>query len=119
MMKSRLMIFLGALGGAILLGAAGYALGAGLGRLTGGGMADLALGVTGMALGIMLGNGLGAFWMARREKRKRKAWVFWLVGVGTVLLVLLLAEPLGLNQHTTWLLIALLGFPALAEAAVV
>lgn len=115
-MKSRLMVFLATLGGAVLFGAAGYALGALLGRLTGGGMADLALGVAGMTLGLMLGSSLGASWMARRENRQRKAWVFWLVGVGTVLLVFLSVEPLRLNQSTPALLVALFGLPAPAEA---
>lgn len=115
-MQSRLMVFLSALGGAILLGAAGYALGALIGRLTGGGMADLALGVAGMVLGVALGNGLGASWAAKREKRERKAWVFWALGAGAVVFVLLLAEPLGLNQHPAGMLIALLGVPALVES---
>lgn len=115
-MKSRFMVFLGALGGAILLGAAGYALGALIGRLTGGSMADLALGVAGLMLGLMLGNGLGAAWMARRQGSGRKTWLFWLLGAGAVILLLLVAEPLHLNQNTALMLIVLLALPPLAEA---
>lgn len=114
-MKSHFMVFLGALGGAILLGAAGYALGLLMGRILGGEMLDLALGVTGLTLGLMLGNGLGAAWMAKRRGSKRKAWLFWLLGAGVVIMAMLLAEPLRLNQNTALMLIALLLFPPLVE----
>lgn len=117
-MKFRLMIFLGALGGAILLGLLGYILGALIGRLFGGGMADLGLGVAGLILGMMLGNGLGAAWIAKRQSSKPKSWPFWVSGAGTVLVVLLLAEPLRLNQNTAILLITLLALPPVAEAVI-
>ncbi|MGC8856681.1 MAG: hypothetical protein ACP5QU_07785 [Anaerolineae bacterium] len=115
-MKSRFMIFLGALGGAILFGAVGYAVGLLTGRALGGEMRDLALGVTGLAFGLMLGNGLGAAWMAKRWGSDRKAWLFWLLGAGAVIVVMILAEPLHLNQNTALMLITLLLFPPLVES---
>ncbi len=111
------MVFLGALGGAIFLGALGYTLGALIGRLIGG-MADLALGVAGLMLGIMLGNGLGAAWIAKRQGSQRKTWLFWVFGVGTVILVLLLAEPTRLNQNTVIMLIFLMALPPVVEALI-
>ncbi|GEM_PF-1075193 len=117
-MRSRLMLFLGAWGSAIFFGALGYALGALTGRLTGSEMADLALGMAGMTLGILLGNGLGATWMAKRQGFKRKAWLFWAIGALAVILVLLLAEPLRLNQNTAIMLIVLLTLPPAVEALI-
>jgi hypothetical protein len=116
-MKFRLMVFLSALVGAILLGGAGYFLGALIGSLMGG-MFDLALGVAGMIVGTMLGNGLGAAWMAKRQGSQRKSWLFWAISLGMVIAILLLAEPLKLNQNTPILLITLLALPPLVQALV-
>jgi len=115
-MKSRLMVFLAALGGAVLLGVLGYFVGTLIGPFRGGGMVDLALGVFGLIIGAMLGNGLGAAWMAKRQGSERNPWLFWVIGIGMVIVVLLLAEPLRLNQNTAIMLIALLAFPPLVEA---
>ncbi|MGB9737917.1 MAG: hypothetical protein C0184_15320 [Chloroflexus aggregans] len=120
-LKSRFMIFMGALSGAMILGATGGALGLLIGRFLFSGsmsMLDLGLGVLGSILGVMVGNGLGAAIMAKRQGRRRKAWFFWLIGAGAVIIVMLLAEPLRLNQNTGLMMVILLLFPPLVESMV-
>lgn len=113
----RFWIFLAALGGEIVLGILGYAIGAGLGRLFfGGGMLDLGLGILGLIIGTAIGNSLGAWQMAHRLEKPKAAWRYWLFGILVVLVVLLLAEPLRLNQNTVLLLAFWLALPPLVQA---
>lgn len=113
----RFWIFLAALGGEIALGILGYAIGAGLGRLFfGGGMLDLGLGVLGLLVGVAIGNSLGAWQMARRLDKQKAAWRYWLFGILAVLVVMLLAEPLRLNQNTALLLAFWFALPPLVQA---
>lgn len=120
-LKSRFVVFMGALSGAVIFGATGGALGLLIGRFFFSGsmsMLDLGLGVLGSILGVMVGNGLGATIMAKRQGSRRKAWFFWLIGVGSVIIIMLLAEPLRLNQNTMLMMVFLWLFPPLVESMV-
>lgn len=113
----RFWIFLAALGGEIVLGILGYAIGAGLGRLFfGGGMLDLGLGILGLIVGVAIGNSLGAWQVARRLGKQKAAWRYWVFGILAVLVVMLLAEPLRLNQNTAVLLAFWFALPPLVQA---
>jgi len=118
-LKSRFVVFMGALSGAVIFSATGVALGLLIGRFLFSGsmsMLELVLGVLGSILGVMVGNGLGATIMAKRQGSRRKAWFFWLIGVGSVIIIMLLAEPLRLNQNTELMMVGILLFPPLVEA---
>lgn len=118
-MKKRFLVFGSSLIGAGVLGGIGYGAGLLLGGLLGGGMLDLALGVMGLILGIALGGGLAASWAARRlGLGPRSAWL-WLGAVLGVAVVMLLAEPLRLNQNSILLLVVVFLTPAAIHAALV
>jgi hypothetical protein len=115
-MRKRIAFFTITLLFEAVFAALGYGVAALLGRSAGGGMLDLGLGILGMLIGIAVGNGLSAWWLARREGAKGKAWRFWLTAIALLAAVLLLAEPLHLNTNTTLMLTTLFGIPALGQA---
>lgn len=91
----------GGLGGAIGL------LGARIFAGTGDGWGDLIAAIVGAIIGYTIGVSLGVYltgrWLNRRDRRSTQRWGYWLALLGSVLgaaLVLLLAEPLHLNQNT-------------------
>lgn len=110
----------------VLASAAGGVILAVIGGLTGsllwhgspGGYADLIAGALLSAAGYVVGAGLTASWAGARLQLPTPWWLALPAGLGAAILVLVLAEPLRLNQSTQVLEIVLGAAVALAAALV-
>ncbi len=114
-LKFRFKILLISLIGEILFATLGYALGILFGY-TFGGMVELAFGIVGLILGLIIGNSLSAIAFAKRKSIKIAPWFVLIINISTVLSILILSEPLRLNQNTYLLLLVLIVIPTIVQA---
>ncbi len=104
----------GAATGVLLVVSGGY-LGPVLVRGFENGWNDLVASVVGMLIGYMAGAPLGVVASARLLNQRGVAWRAWLGSAIGGIAIMLLAEPLRINQHP-WLLMAIFASAALVGA---
>ncbi|MCX8025441.1 MAG: hypothetical protein N3A60_09580 [Thermanaerothrix sp.] len=93
------LAFIGGVLGELMLMILGILVGGIVGRWQGGaGFADLALGILGALIGIALGAGLGVYLTWHRMGFRVKLWRAWIGSILAVGIIMVLAEPLRLNQ---------------------
>ncbi|MDT8897168.1 MAG: hypothetical protein ACPLUL_01025 [Thermanaerothrix sp.] len=94
-----LLAFIGGVLGELTLMILGVLVGGMIGRWQGGaGFLDLALGILGALIGIALGAGLGVYLTWRRMGFRVSLWRAWVGSVLSVGGLIVLIEPLRLNQ---------------------